>query len=93
MEEYFRIGTGSANLVDFVNIFYESQQIEVKSDSEHPSPLLDRVDQPTPSSQEKYVSPQPQITELKPLPEHLKYAYLGDNQQFLVIIASNLSRE
>ncbi|XP_042445321.1 uncharacterized protein LOC122030185 [Zingiber officinale] len=28
--------------------------------------------------------------ELKPLPPHLKYAYLGENQQLLVIIAQNL---
>ncbi|RDY08541.1 Retrovirus-related Pol polyprotein from transposon 17.6, partial [Mucuna pruriens] len=32
-------------------------------------------------------------TELKPLPDHLKYAYLGDEQQFSVIIASNLHQE
>ncbi|RDX90905.1 hypothetical protein CR513_27186, partial [Mucuna pruriens] len=59
----------------------------------HSSLLLDRVDQPTPSTQEKCVSPQPQTTKLKPLPEHLKYAYLGDNQQFLMTIANNLNRE
>ncbi|XP_024178672.1 uncharacterized protein LOC112184654 [Rosa chinensis] len=29
--------------------------------------------------------------ELKPLPDHLKYAYLGDNETLPVIIASNLS--
>ncbi|RDX82431.1 hypothetical protein CR513_36780, partial [Mucuna pruriens] len=52
MEEYLRLGTGSANLADFVN-----------------------------------------ISDLKPLPKHLKYAYLGDNQQFLVIIANNLIGE
>ncbi|RDX96190.1 hypothetical protein CR513_21179, partial [Mucuna pruriens] len=55
--------------------------------------LLDRVRQLTPSTQEKYVSPQPQTTELKSLPERLKYAYLGNNQQFSVIIANNLNRE
>ncbi|XP_042405185.1 uncharacterized protein LOC121995530 [Zingiber officinale] len=31
--------------------------------------------------------------ELKPLPPHLKYAYLGENQQFPVIIAQNLEPE
>ncbi|RDY07870.1 hypothetical protein CR513_07946, partial [Mucuna pruriens] len=30
----------------------------------------------------KNVSPQPQTTELKSLSKHLKYAFLGDNQQF-----------
>ncbi|RDX97698.1 hypothetical protein CR513_19513, partial [Mucuna pruriens] len=57
----------------------ESQQIEAKFNFEHLSLLSDRVGQPTPSTQEKYVSPQPQTTELKSLPEHLKYTYLGDN--------------
>ncbi|RDX85029.1 hypothetical protein CR513_33837, partial [Mucuna pruriens] len=33
------------------------------------------------------------ITNLKPLPDHLNYTYLGDEQQFLVIIASNLHQE
>ncbi|RDY06454.1 Retrovirus-related Pol polyprotein, partial [Mucuna pruriens] len=47
----------------------------------------------TPSTQEKYVSPQLQTTELKSLPKHLKYAYLGDSQQFPIIIANNLNRE
>ncbi|RDX69235.1 Retrovirus-related Pol polyprotein, partial [Mucuna pruriens] len=32
-------------------------------------------------------------TKLKPLPNHLKYAYLGDEQQFPIIIASNLHQE
>ncbi|RDY14451.1 hypothetical protein CR513_00496, partial [Mucuna pruriens] len=32
-------------------------------------------------------------TELKPFPGHLKYAYLGDNQQFPVIIANNLHND
>ncbi|XP_057740088.1 uncharacterized protein LOC130957234 [Arachis stenosperma] len=32
-------------------------------------------------------------SELKPLPSHLKYAFLEDNQKFLVIIASELSSE
>ncbi|RDX90030.1 hypothetical protein CR513_28149, partial [Mucuna pruriens] len=39
------------------------------------------------------VSPPKPPIELKPLPGHLKYAYLGDEQQFLVIIASNLHQE
>ncbi|RDY10530.1 hypothetical protein CR513_04931, partial [Mucuna pruriens] len=39
------------------------------------------------------VSPPEPPTELKPLPNHLKYAYLGDEQQFPVIIASNLHQE
>ena len=30
--------------------------------------------------------------ELKPLPETLKYAYLGENEKLPVVIASNLSK-
>ncbi|RDY10424.1 hypothetical protein CR513_05058, partial [Mucuna pruriens] len=35
----------------------------------------------------------PPSMELKPLPSHLKYAYLDVEQQFPIIIASNLHRE
>ncbi|RDX99955.1 hypothetical protein CR513_16911, partial [Mucuna pruriens] len=65
---------------------------EVVSNFGHLDPLLNKVSQPAPPTQ-KYVSPQPQATELKPLLEHFKYAYLGDNQQFPIIIANNLHRD
>ncbi|RDX60447.1 hypothetical protein CR513_61411, partial [Mucuna pruriens] len=39
------------------------------------------------------VSPPKPPIELKPLSDHLKYAYLGDEQKFLVIIFNNLHRE
>ncbi|RDY10482.1 hypothetical protein CR513_04989, partial [Mucuna pruriens] len=39
------------------------------------------------------VSPQKPPIELKPLPDHLKYTYLGNEQQFPVIISSNLHQE
>ncbi|RDX95392.1 hypothetical protein CR513_22092, partial [Mucuna pruriens] len=55
----------------------ESKQAQAQSDLRCPSLLLDR----------------PQTTKLRPLPKHLKYAYLGDNQQFSMIIANNLNRE
>ncbi|RDY12105.1 hypothetical protein CR513_03130, partial [Mucuna pruriens] len=45
------------------------------------------------STEEQTISPQPSNTKLKPFPEHLKYAFLGDHQQFSVIIDNNLSRE
>ncbi|RDY05602.1 hypothetical protein CR513_10547, partial [Mucuna pruriens] len=35
----------------------------------------------------------PQPMELKPLPRHLKYAYLDTEQQLPIIIANNLSKE
>ncbi|RDX74189.1 hypothetical protein CR513_46091, partial [Mucuna pruriens] len=40
----------------------------------------------------KFSSPPPPM-ELKPLPNHLKYAYLDKEQQFPVIIANNLFQE
>ncbi|RDY10377.1 hypothetical protein CR513_05111, partial [Mucuna pruriens] len=39
------------------------------------------------------VSPPKPPIELKPLLDHLKYAYLGDEQQFPIIIVSNLHQE
>ncbi|RDX82896.1 hypothetical protein CR513_36261, partial [Mucuna pruriens] len=56
----------------------ESQQAKAEFDFRQPSPLSDRVGQPTPSTEDKFVSPQSPITELKPLPKHLKYTYLED---------------
>ncbi|KAJ9180798.1 hypothetical protein P3X46_009005, partial [Hevea brasiliensis] len=32
------------------------------------------------------------VLELKPLPEHLKYVYLGENEKLPVIILSNLTK-
>ena len=36
---------------------------------------------------------EPQKLELKPLPDHLKYSYLGDNDTLPVIISADLSLE
>ncbi|RDX84059.1 hypothetical protein CR513_34942, partial [Mucuna pruriens] len=56
--------------------------------------FVDKIDsQPTDSTNPKYVSLQPQASNLKPLPKLLKYAYLRVNQQFLVIIVNNLHRD
>ncbi|RDX96927.1 hypothetical protein CR513_20355, partial [Mucuna pruriens] len=53
----------------------------------------DQVRQPDPSPiTEKCPLPPPPM-ELKPLPSHLKYAYLDKEQQLLVIIANNLHQE
>ncbi|RDX98366.1 hypothetical protein CR513_18727, partial [Mucuna pruriens] len=51
-----------------------------------------KVSQPTLSIKEQIISPQSN-TKLKPLPKHLKYAFLGDHQQFPVIINNNLNGE
>ncbi|RDY03205.1 hypothetical protein CR513_13229, partial [Mucuna pruriens] len=56
----------------------ESQQAEAESNFGQPSP---------------HIPPQSPTTDLKPLPKNLKYAYLEDHRQFLVIIANSLSQE
>ncbi|RDY06480.1 hypothetical protein CR513_09526, partial [Mucuna pruriens] len=104
VEEYFQIGTTNDNLVDFESAEIESinrEEAETVSNSQpkagsdsnkKESQQLDRVGQPTPSTVKQDVSPQSN-TELKSLPEHLKYAFLGDHQQFPRIIANNLNGE
>ena len=59
----------------------------VGTGSDPPSPLSSTINLPLPSTI------QPPSLELKPLHEHLKYAYLDNSQKLLVIIASNLSFE
>ncbi|RDX85443.1 hypothetical protein CR513_33366, partial [Mucuna pruriens] len=123
VQEYVRIGTDSADLVDFVEISDRAEtdsnmQEEAETDlvnlegvrtvsnyhqiarsdssqkeSQQPSLHSDRVGQSTPSTIEKIVSPQSPATKLKPLPEHLKYAYLQDHQQIPMIITNNLNQE
>ncbi|RDX96906.1 hypothetical protein CR513_20388, partial [Mucuna pruriens] len=66
IEEYVRTSIGSANLVDFVDTSNkvvsnssqkESQQTKDEFDFGQPSPQLVRVDQSTPSIEEKDISP------------------------------------
>ncbi|RDX61507.1 hypothetical protein CR513_60260, partial [Mucuna pruriens] len=57
-----------------------SQQTKDKSNFGQQSLHSDRVGQLTPSTDEKDIPPQPSNTELKPLPKHLKYAFMGDHQ-------------
>ncbi|RDX96105.1 hypothetical protein CR513_21285, partial [Mucuna pruriens] len=52
-----------------------------------------QVDQPDPKSSNDYSPSPPPPRELKPLPNHLKYAYLDPEQQLPVIIANNLRGE
>ncbi|RDX65936.1 Retrovirus-related Pol polyprotein from transposon 17.6, partial [Mucuna pruriens] len=56
-----------------------------------PSPIQAGQIDPKPQIEESS-SPPPHM-ELKPLPNHLKYAYLDSEQQLLVIIANNLHQE
>ncbi|RDX68938.1 Retrovirus-related Pol polyprotein from transposon 17.6, partial [Mucuna pruriens] len=72
-----------------------SQQQQPKAEimSAHLVPNPTQVGQPNPKvSIENSSSPLPPM-ELKPLPSHLKYAYLDAEQQLPVIIASNLRRQ
>ncbi|RDX75965.1 hypothetical protein CR513_44109, partial [Mucuna pruriens] len=55
------------------------KQIEAEFDSGQPIPHSDRVGQPSPKLASKLSPPHSPPVELKPLPEHLKYAYLEDN--------------
>ncbi|RDX93217.1 hypothetical protein CR513_24553, partial [Mucuna pruriens] len=68
----------------------EFKQVEAESNFKQPGPHLDRVGQLISSTTKQFVPPQSPLTKLKPLPEHLKYAYLDDHQQFPIIIANNL---
>ncbi|RDX87061.1 hypothetical protein CR513_31518, partial [Mucuna pruriens] len=52
-----------------------------------------QVGQSDPKSTNDTSSSPPPPMELKPLPSHLKYAYLYTEQQLPVIIANNLQRE
>ncbi|RDY07268.1 hypothetical protein CR513_08633, partial [Mucuna pruriens] len=52
-----------------------------------------QVDQPDPKSSNDNSSSPPPPRELKPLPIHLKYAYLDIEQQLPIIIANNLLQE
>ncbi|RDY13321.1 hypothetical protein CR513_01790, partial [Mucuna pruriens] len=54
---------------------------------------LDRVGQLKPIPTNEALLLHSPLVELKPLSGHLKYAYLNNGQQFLVIIANNLHQE
>ncbi|RDX90033.1 Retrovirus-related Pol polyprotein from transposon 17.6, partial [Mucuna pruriens] len=68
----------------------ECKQTEAEFDSKQPILHSDRVGQPIPRSSNKFFPSHSPSTELKPLSDHLKYAYLDDHQYFPVIIANNL---
>ncbi|RDX96291.1 hypothetical protein CR513_21077, partial [Mucuna pruriens] len=101
-----RMGTSSANLSNFVEIsnddiadladvvkvFEFSDVIDYGCRCDEVSECP-RFGQPIPSTTKQIVPPHSPSTELKTLPEHLKYAYLDDHQKFPIIIANNLNRE
>ncbi|RDX70206.1 Retrovirus-related Pol polyprotein from transposon 17.6, partial [Mucuna pruriens] len=69
------------------------KQPKAKIMSAHLVPSQDQVGQsdPSPVTEKSPLLPPPM--ELKPLPSHLKYAYLDREQQLPVIIANNLHQE
>ncbi|RDX64395.1 hypothetical protein CR513_57059, partial [Mucuna pruriens] len=59
----------------------------------HLVPSLNQVGQMDPKPLTENTSSTPPPMELKPLPNHLKYAYLDNEQQLPIIIANNLRQE
>ncbi|RDX92276.1 hypothetical protein CR513_25623, partial [Mucuna pruriens] len=85
VEEYFQPDRSSEDIEDFAGSTYlisclrsPTEEVGYKEDSK--------------SLTENPSSPPPPL-ELKPLSNHLKYAYLDNEQQLLVIIANNLHQE
>ncbi|RDX89428.1 hypothetical protein CR513_28849, partial [Mucuna pruriens] len=66
------------------------KQLKVETNSAHQVPDPDRVGQPKPRPTNDISPLHSPPKELKSLPGHLKYAYLENDQQFLVIIANNV---
>ena len=70
---------------DSVNEKEHSRDIELEFEKPRPG-LLVRMDAPIPSS---FV--RPPIVELKPLPTHLRYTFLGEENTSPLIISNNLT--
>ncbi|RDX96568.1 hypothetical protein CR513_20742, partial [Mucuna pruriens] len=69
------------------------QQPKAEIMSAHLVPSSTQVGQTDPKESHDSSSSPPPPMELKPLPKHLKYAYLDTKQKLPVIIASNLHQE
>ncbi|RDY09708.1 hypothetical protein CR513_05891, partial [Mucuna pruriens] len=69
------------------------KQTQAETDPVHLMPTSDPVGLPQPRSITDSFPPQSSLDELKPLLDHLKYAYLDQDQQFPVIIANNPNQE
>ncbi|RDX88977.1 hypothetical protein CR513_29359, partial [Mucuna pruriens] len=82
VEEHFQLDTCSDDISNFVGYPEVFDCLGFTTDE---------ADYPKPPNDLSSSSPPP--IELKPLPSHLKYAYLGNDQQFPVVIANNLHRE
>ncbi|RDY11615.1 hypothetical protein CR513_03691, partial [Mucuna pruriens] len=85
--EFFQVA-GNTDILDCLGSVFEEPDYDEPWEVPHSNQVGQTVSRLTSD-----VSPPKPSIELKPLPDHLKYAYLGDEQQFLVIIASNLHQE
>ncbi|RDX61411.1 hypothetical protein CR513_60366, partial [Mucuna pruriens] len=97
VEEYNQLNSGSDNisiLVEISNMFEGVGSVMGDADSTHINGVLNC---PSSSNHLRCITdslpPQSPSDELKPLSDHLKYAYLDQDQQFPVIIANNLDQE
>ncbi|RDX99597.1 hypothetical protein CR513_17329, partial [Mucuna pruriens] len=71
----------------------DCKQTKVEFDSGRPIPHSDRVGQLSPTSTNKFSPLHSPPTKLKPLSDHLKYAYQDDHQHFPIITANILHQE
>ncbi|RDX78525.1 hypothetical protein CR513_41187, partial [Mucuna pruriens] len=85
MPNMLGISDSMDNIADLADL-----QPEAESDSKQSISHPDKVGQPNLISANKLSPPHSPPIELKPLPDHLKYAYLDDHQHIPVIIANNL---
>ncbi|RDX93698.1 Retrovirus-related Pol polyprotein, partial [Mucuna pruriens] len=77
----------------FIAEINRSTQPQVELMTAHLVPSPSQVGQAGPKPPAEESSSPPPPMELKPLPNHLKYAYLDSEQQLLVIISNNLRQE
>ncbi|RDX98290.1 hypothetical protein CR513_18812, partial [Mucuna pruriens] len=93
-EEVHNLPNSEDNNDDIVDLDFEAELLEVIDQvCNHENLELIQVDQPELRASNDNSSSPPPPMELKPLPNHLKYAYLDTKQQLHVIIANNLHRE
>ncbi|RDX71081.1 hypothetical protein CR513_49611, partial [Mucuna pruriens] len=92
VKEHMQANTGSIEFFQVVGNTDHKEQLEARIMPATQLPDSNQVDQIV-SRPISEVSPPKPPTKLKSLPNHLMYAYLGDEQQFPIIIANNLHQE
>ncbi|RDY01483.1 hypothetical protein CR513_15186, partial [Mucuna pruriens] len=98
VEEYMQIGIGSADFSNFVEIpdvidyFNFVEDVSDSVNMPHIQDISDSEDNIADLDDLVHIFEFSDLTDL-PLPDHLKYAYLDDHHQLLVVIPNNLNRE